>query len=175
LFGAAAFVTELRGKIIPVECTSQEAAMKHKRTTTKTILVVEDEVTVLKLLTCYLGQYNIIEATTAEDALRLFIDNNCHIDLLLADVRLPRSSGIQVALFVRSKIPSVPVILTSGYCMDDLSALAYADLKRLVLTSVVIFQKPFQIELLLQTIRGLIGSPKMAGTAFLKTSSATSL
>jgi DNA-binding response OmpR family regulator len=131
----------------------------------KTILVLEDDCDVLGLLGYVLKQYDIIEAASDTQAIRLFNRHGHHIDLLLADVKLPRSSGIRVALHIRSELPSVPVILTSGYSIHDLSDQNSADLKMLGVNSVTLLQRPLEMELLSKTVRALIGSSEMARTA----------
>jgi CheY-like chemotaxis protein len=123
----------------------------------KTLLVLEDEPVLMVLLRHLLKPYGLIEAATAEQALRLFHDYGRRIDLLLADVTLPASSGIKVALLVRSEIPGLPVILTSGYPVSVWSARDAADLERLGSSSVAILQKPFQAEVLRNTVREMIG------------------
>jgi DNA-binding response OmpR family regulator len=55
----------------------------------KTILVLEDDCDVLGLLGYVLKQYDIIEAASDTQAIRLFNKHGHHIDLLLADVKLP--------------------------------------------------------------------------------------
>lgn len=124
----------------------------------KTLLVLEDEPLVMKLLRHMLKQYNLVEATSAEEALRLFNDHGNQIDLLLADVTLPMSSGIQVALTIRSKAPNLPVILTSGYPVSGWNERDAADLKRLDSRSVVILQKPNPGRRLLSAVEELIGA-----------------
>ena len=62
----------------------------------KTILVLEDNTAVMMILRLMLEQYSLLEASNAEQALRLFTGHGREIDLLVADVTLPRSSGIQV-------------------------------------------------------------------------------
>jgi CheY-like chemotaxis protein len=124
----------------------------------KTVLVVEDEPSVMKLLRRMLKQYNVVEATTAQEALLLFIDADYRIDLLVADLTLSSMSGIQVALLVRSKLPAVPVILSSGYSVSDWNSRDTADLHRLGSKSVVVFQKPFRTQALLDTVDEFIGN-----------------
>ena len=68
-----------------------------------TILVLEDEPFVMKLLRYMLKHYSLIEATSAEEAFRQFSERGRQIDLLLADVTLPTSSGTRVALHLRSR------------------------------------------------------------------------
>jgi CheY-like chemotaxis protein len=133
----------------------------------KTILVLEDEASVMRLLRFMLKEYNVIEATTAKAALRLFDDPDNQVDLLVADLTLPNMSGIQVALFFRSKLPGMPVILTSGYPLSDWSHRDATDLQTLGSNSVVLLQKPFQTQALLTAVGELLGASlsRMAGTA----------
>jgi CheY-like chemotaxis protein len=121
----------------------------------KTILVLEDEPSVMLVLRSMLEQHSLIEASTAEQALRLFTAHGRQVDLLLADVTLPTSSGIQVSLLFRSEAPDLPVILTSGYDLSAWSDRDSADLERLGSRSVAILQKPFQAQDLLDAVREL--------------------
>jgi CheY-like chemotaxis protein len=133
----------------------------------KSLLVLEDEPSVMKLLRHMLEQYTLILATTAEQAIQLFKDNAQQIDLLLADVTLERSSGIHVALLLRSEVPRLPVILTSGHPVSQWSDRDAADFQRLAWQSLAFLQKPFQAKLLLNAVRELIGTaqPDKARTA----------
>ena len=115
----------------------------------------------MKFLVHVLSPYTVLEATTSNQALRLFADHARQIDVLVADVTLPTSSGIQVARLFRLEIPDLPVILTSGY---PLSKRDSPGLERLGSTSVVILPKPFQPQVLLNAVRQLIGAPE-SGTA----------
>jgi CheY-like chemotaxis protein len=127
----------------------------------KTLLVLEDEPSVMKLLRFTLREYRLMEATSAEEALQLFIADPYGIDLLIADLTLPAKSGIQVALHLRSKIPDLPVILTSGYSLADWSGPDCADLHRLGEASVAVLRKPFACHKLLNAIYGLTGWPEV--------------
>ena len=132
----------------------------------KTLLVLEDDSSVMMVLRLMLEQYSVIEASNAEQALRLFTDVGRKIDLLVADVTLPTSSGIQVALLLRLRIPELPVILTSGYPVSAWSDRHSADLDRLGTKSVAILQKPFQGNALSDAVRELIETaPEAVGTA----------
>jgi CheY-like chemotaxis protein len=124
----------------------------------KTLLVLEDELIVMVLLRHVLKQYRLIEAATAEQALRLFNEHGRRIDLLLADVTLPTISGIQVALLLRMEMPNLPVILTSGYPVAAWAMSDADDLQRLGSTLVAVIQKPFQAGVIPSTIREMIGT-----------------
>jgi two-component system, cell cycle sensor histidine kinase and response regulator CckA len=123
----------------------------------KTILLLEDESTLMNLLRQMLGPYRVIEATTAKQALQLFSNHNRRIDLLIADLTLPDSSGIHAALILRSENPSLPVIVTSGYPVSTWTVRDVLDLERL--GPATILSKPFRSQELLQAVVELIGAP----------------
>ena len=123
----------------------------------KTLLVLEDEPLVMKLLRHMLKEYVLVEATSAEQAIQLFHDRDRKIDLLVADVTLPTSSGIQVALLFRLELPELPVILTSGYPVGGWSDRDAADLQRLGFHLVVVLQKPISHKKLSNEVCELIG------------------
>jgi CheY-like chemotaxis protein len=124
----------------------------------KTMLVLDDELIAIGLLRRVLKEYALIEATTAEQAIRRFNARGRQIDLLLARVKLQRSSGIQLALLLRWELPNLPVILTSECPVTDWSDRDFDDLERLGLRSVAILKRPFQPQLLLYAVYDLIGS-----------------
>jgi two-component system cell cycle sensor histidine kinase/response regulator CckA len=124
----------------------------------KTILVLEDEPLVMKLMRHVLKRFDVISATTAEQALQVF-GGGSQVDLLVTDVRLPRLSGIQVALRIRSELPAFPVLLMSGYLADGWRDVDTFDLERLGSESVVLLQKPFETQALLKAVYDLIGKP----------------
>ncbi len=126
--------------------------------TVKTLLVLEDEPGQMRFLRHALVQHNLLEASTAEQALQLFAENGRHVDLLLADVTLPAGSGLRVAFMLRSEIPRLPVILTSGYPMSSWNARASVDLHRIGKKSVRFIQKPFQAQALSSLVHELLGT-----------------
>ena len=126
----------------------------------KTLMVLEDEPSLMRLLRHTLRDYRVIEAETAEEALLTFIDHDYAVDLLVADLTLPTRSGAQVAIHLRSKIPDLPVILTSGYPVSGWSERDSSDLRRLGETSVAVLQKPFAGHELLASICDLTGWPE---------------
>ena len=125
----------------------------------KTILMLENDPILMEVFRHILKQYNVMEATGAEQALQLFRNHHGRIDLLVADLTLPASSGIQVALLLRIETPALPVILTSGYPVSDWTGRDYSDLERLGSTSVVFLQKPLQVAVLSSAVCELLGEP----------------
>jgi len=102
----------------------------------------------------------VLEAATANEALRCFEDADAGLDLLIADVNLPGGpSGVRVALELRSLILYLRIILMSGVPLSLWDEQDAAEWSELPSDSVVTLEKPFQAAGLLQSIRRLIGVP----------------
>jgi response regulator RpfG family c-di-GMP phosphodiesterase len=77
------------------------------------ILVVDDEEPVRRLLTTYLsGKYSCIAAQCADEASVLLAGTN--FNLVLSDINMPGSSGIELCQYVRKISPDTVVIMVSG-------------------------------------------------------------
>jgi two-component system cell cycle sensor histidine kinase/response regulator CckA len=111
-----------------------------------------------------LKRYSVVEASTAEEAIGKFADHDIGIELLIADVTLPVSSGVQVALRLRQENPSLPVILTSGYPVSSWSARDASDFHQLQPDSMIVLHKPFNAPSLLNSVSELMGE-KASGAA----------
>jgi len=127
----------------------------------KTILVLEDEPPVMDVLRRVLKGYAIWEATSAEQALARFLDNHRHIDLLFSELALRVSSGIYVALLLRSEVPDLKVILASRYPPWVWNS-DFGDVARLGDKAVAILPKPLVPEQILETVQGFIGPAEEA-------------
>lgn len=80
-----------------------------------TILIVDDELRMRKLLTDFLvkEKFNIIEAADGEEALKLFELNKEKINLILLDVMMPKLDGWSVLRQIRNE-SQVPVIMLTA-------------------------------------------------------------
>ena len=84
----------------------------------ETVLVAEDESALLELMQYVLGQYNynILTASSATQALKVWEENQGRVDLLLTDVVMPGGiSGRELAAELKKRKPELKVILTSGF------------------------------------------------------------
>ena len=84
----------------------------------ETILVVEDEPSVLKVACEVLRSqgYTVVEATNGHDALRRVRDRALgNIDLLLTDMVMPLMGGLELAGQMFNIRPETRVLFTSGY------------------------------------------------------------
>jgi CheY-like chemotaxis protein len=81
----------------------------------KTILVVEDNTTLLGLLQNQLTQwqFRVLAAATAPEALQLLQAQRC--DLVLTDRHLPGMNGIELAQRLKPQYPGLPLILLNSF------------------------------------------------------------
>lgn len=130
----------------------------------KSILILQDQPIVMNLMCLALEDYKIFRAKNAEHALRLFRKYWDEMDLLMADVTLPVSSGIHVALLFRTRLPRLPVILTARYPPDCWNGRDLSDLVRLGSDGVGFLEIPF-VAASLRTIVQVYTAPAIAGPA----------
>ena len=80
------------------------------------ILVVEDDA-ILRLMAAEMMQdagFEVLEADSADEALRI-LDNRTDVRVVFTDIEMPGSmDGISLARFIRSRWPTIAVIVTSG-------------------------------------------------------------
>ncbi|MFN7996007.1 MAG: response regulator [Bryobacteraceae bacterium] len=84
---------------------------------TETILVVEDEARVRKLICEVLVArgYHVLEAVRGEEAIRIVSKYKGRIHLLLADVVMPEMSGPRAVERIKDLQPGIRVLYMSGY------------------------------------------------------------
>jgi DNA-binding NtrC family response regulator len=83
----------------------------------KTILVVDDQETILSSVSAFLnaGKYNVITANSGELALQKSKDYKGDIHLLLTDFQMPEMDGIQLATAMCVDRPQLKVLMMSGF------------------------------------------------------------
>ncbi len=114
------------------------------------VLVVEDQdevraqiVEVLTEMGC-----DIIEAADGLQAMRI-VQSGRHLDLLVTDVGLPGINGRQLADAARDAMPSLPVLLITGYAGQALDNIRLAE-------GMEIIRKPFLLEDLAARVKALL-------------------
>lgn len=84
----------------------------------ETILVVEDEESLLYFVAHLLQRqgYQVLQATSGEQALEVWANRRADIDLVFTDIVMPGGiSGLELAERLRAEDPGVKVLFTSGY------------------------------------------------------------
>jgi two-component system, cell cycle sensor histidine kinase and response regulator CckA len=93
---------------------------------TETILLVEDEASLLELGQTILQSlgYRVLAAVTPEEAIGEFVDHLEEIDLLVTDVVMPGMNGGELANRLEAISFELKVLYVSGYSPDRLNGMA---------------------------------------------------
>ena len=136
-------------KIYWPEMEITDEVIEAEPSDSKTVLYAEDEEEIRKVIKLLLEAegYEVIDAENGEEALDKFKSFNKKIDILLTDVVMPKMDGEQLANEMRSLVPDLRIIFTSGYTQEKLCLQASQE-RRLD----EIIYKPFSFESLLDVI-----------------------
>jgi two-component system, cell cycle sensor histidine kinase and response regulator CckA len=126
-----------------------------------TVLLVEDEDDVRRFAGQVLsgGGYRVLEAATGEAAIRIALDHEEPIQLLLTDVVLHGMNGMQLAERYLKLHPESSALFTSGY-PDDVMAF-----RRVFQGGVAFIAKPYSPDELLGKVADVLNVPKGASRA----------
>jgi len=120
----------------------------------ETVLLAEDS----EVVRCYiveilrLGGYNVLEADSGEEALRIARDHDGPIDLLVTDMVMPGIGGADLASRLSASLPELKVLFISGYP-------EYATGNhRLPGTGVPFLGKPFRAGVFLEKVRQILAA-----------------
>ncbi len=119
---------------------------------TPTVLVVDDEPDVLRLVEAILSEqgYTVILAKGAENAIRTFERMARKPDLILTDVVMPGMSGPMMVDHLLQLDPQIRVLFMSGY--DDRQVVQ----KYVVEKGFALIAKPFTLQRLGATIKDVL-------------------
>jgi PAS domain S-box-containing protein len=125
---------------------------------TETILVVEDQEQLRKMAVRVLRSfgYRVLEAANPGEALLHSERHAGPIHLLLTDVVMPGMTGPELADRIKPLRAAMETVFMSGYSEHAITG-------RLELTGSYL-PKPFSPEALAAKVRGVLGSPRSAGT-----------
>jgi PAS domain S-box-containing protein len=138
----------------------QEKTLKHNDAATtqptvsrgETILLVEDEASILRITTIMLEQlgYTVITAKTPDEAKNLVHEHQDSIDLLITDVVMPEMNGSDLANQVHSIDTSIKSLFMSGYTADIVTRQGVFN------NEVCFIQKPFTTTQLAAKVREVL-------------------
>ncbi|HWB87067.1 MAG TPA: response regulator [Bryobacteraceae bacterium] len=139
----------------PASIDNSANAVPAAASGTETILIVEDEDGVRRLLERVLARrgFRVLAAAGGEEALRLFAQHGSEIQLVLTDVMMPGMDGQALAdqLWVRE--PATRVLFMSGYTGDVLLRTGPLE------SSTAFLRKPVRAETLTTAVRTALDSP----------------
>lgn len=118
----------------------------------ETVLVVEDEVSILELTDKMLKRYgyNVLLAASPADALHIVRTHNEEISLLITDVIMPEMNGRQLVDEIKSVLPGIKHLFMSGYPADVI------DHSGVLKDGLHFIQKPFSPKDLIAKIDGVL-------------------
>jgi two-component system cell cycle sensor histidine kinase/response regulator CckA len=118
----------------------------------ETVLIVEDEAAVRFLVRTLLERagYRVLEAESPPQAEALFEQHADAVDLVVADVVMPGSSGPTLFQRFAARRPGLKVLYMSGYTDEHMAREGRLD------TDVAFLQKPFTADGLLRKIRDVL-------------------
>jgi DNA-binding response OmpR family regulator len=111
------------------------------------ILVIDDDDRVRTLLRDILqfAGHRVIEASDGESGIRYFEEGES-VDMVLTDLGMPLKNGWEVAKWIKTRIPQLPVILITGWGTD-------LDEEKIKDSGVdLIIGKPFEVNEILDTV-----------------------
>ncbi len=148
----------------PTAGSAPEEAPQSERLSTvaPTILVVDDEPNIRRTLEMVLNGagYQVVLATTAEQALERLSNPDKPVDLAIFDIKLPGLSGLAALEQLRAEHASndLPVIVISGHATVDDAVQAI----RLGATD--FFEKPLNRERILVSVQNCIRTARLGRT-----------
>ncbi len=116
---------------------------------TGTVLVIEDEISLLNLATRVLERqgYDVLTAVDGQDGIDKYAANKESIDLVLLDLTMPKLPGSVVLEKITAMDPKARVIISSGQSDEDMAELSDA---------MGYLRKPYRIKDLLQTVNSIL-------------------
>lgn len=122
---------------------------------TETILVTEDEEAVRDLVSTVLREkgYQVLEASDSDEAFQVCDQHDGTIHLLVADVVMPKMSGLELAGRLRGVSPEMKVLYISGYANNEIGQ------QGILSQDTAFLGKPFTYDVLLSKVRELLDRP----------------
>jgi PAS domain S-box-containing protein len=108
-------ILELEIKIQKLKPAESNIFINKEYMGKETILLVDDESSVLDVLSMVLQQhgYNVLSASSASGALS-FLEKTKEIDLIISDLYIPEINGIEIIDKVKKEIPDISYLIISG-------------------------------------------------------------
>jgi two-component system cell cycle sensor histidine kinase/response regulator CckA len=144
-----------RAPAAPIKSREEPVAPPPALACAETVLLVEDEESVRRLFSYILRSrgYQVLDASSGEEALVIFAERGDSVHLLLTDMVMPKMSGRELSERLRQIRPGLKVVYMSGYTDEVLVKTgAIGPGMRFV-------QKPLRPETLAAAVRAALDSP----------------
>ena len=115
------------------------------------ILICDDEEGIRESLKLILGDdYNLVTVDSGEMALKA-LSHSKDIKVMLLDIKMPKTSGLDVLQEIKKKFPYMKIIMVTGYNSVETAAEA----TRLGASGYIV--KPFKSQEILETVKKNLG------------------
>jgi len=137
-----------------VDAARSHSGHREKSRGVETILVVEDDRSVLAVVCAILRKhgYEVLEALSGAAAITMCEQHPEFIDLLLSDIVLARMNGPQLAARLATSRPEMKVLYMSGHGAGSMFAAA------IQASGARLLQKPITSDVLVRHVRELLGA-----------------
>ena len=124
---------------------------KSKRGVGRTILLADDEEALRRSVGKILeaSGYRVIAAKDGLEAIAAWRDHKAARDVALLDAVMPHAGGIAAAIEIRNAARHVPIVIMTGYAVEDIAA-----------EGVTVLSKPFSTEVLLATLDRVVAAER---------------
>lgn len=104
------------------------------------ILIVDDDNTLLKFFKIHLNKFfsKVIVAESAKEAIKTLKERN--IDLVISDIKMPKTDGLELIEKVKKYDPSIPTLLVSGALLDE------EQIEKITTEADGFLRKPFSVD-----------------------------
>ena len=105
-----------------------------------TILLVDDETEIRIIGSALLNAmgFSVITASNGREALEIYSLHEREIDTVLLDLIMPEMGGLETYRLLREASPALPIVLCSGYDIEEISGIVEED------SHAEVVQKPFK-------------------------------
>lgn len=141
-----------------VEERERDDKIRQKKGLDETILLVEDEPSILdvtKKMLEWLG-YRVVTAVSPSEALSIAKSYEGRIDLLITDVVMPGMAGRELAMELSSIFPDMKCLFMSGYTANAIAHHNILD------EGLFFIQKPFSFKQLATKVKEVLGTGEKA-------------
>ena len=134
--------------------------MDRQKSDPVTILLVDDDSAVCFAVGMGLVMrgFAVVEAYSADDAMRVCLTHNVRIEAAVIDLEMPKMWGHELGNRMRTVLPDIPIVYISGHSREQM-------LNRGILTGAdPFFEKPFKFDDLATRLRELLGQVQIDTT-----------
>ncbi|NLC79591.1 MAG: response regulator, partial [Lentisphaerae bacterium] len=138
-----------------LEARTEPAASAQRTGGSETILLVEDEKSILETMSLFLRQigYTVLPAETPEAALRMVAEQARAVDLLVTDVVMPGMNGRELSERLRADYGALRCLYLSGYTANVIAHHGILE------ENVNFISKPFSLDDLARKVREILDQP----------------